>query len=423
MFGWVAAIAGWVPLSAQGEPTALGPIEVVSPAGHYRAEVRKAAGQERVADAVARWKLSVWRTDSQDAAEPLWSCRFAHREGNRIYRLSDDGAALLAVEQDYTASRPLARVWGVEGERLALTASELSVDSAGAGSRSSDWLAPQAGVELEWRETPRGPVQFARIAASDGAVRWLDLTTGDVRVSPEFREPVRVEPIAALAGVNVLAAPYVNSFECATTIHWGEVLEVRVSGSHPTPNWRNVGFDFSLGGEDGRELTVAPMSSPPPANSPQLQVLQGYHATAYVHGLAPGRYVLKLDGRGENDPEPRVIDVRPARPALEVRTAGGILGMQRSVRLYVGGVAVVESGRPARETFIEVLAPGEVSRLEDLLRAAEGEPGSKGTSVSDALEFKLTWRAGGRDHEKRVYDPGASGALGELARRLNALHR
>lgn len=416
-----AVLACW---AVPGSQTGFEPLDIASGSGLYRAEVRKAPGQERVNDALARWRLSVFSSAPEAPSAPLWSCVFAHRAGARIHRLSDDGQALLVVEPGYSASRALVRVWGPEAERFALTAAQLDVSPRRSAEEAPPWLKAEGeGVAFEWHETPRGPVQFARLDTLEGAQRWIDLATGEVRSSARFETRVAVVPDAALAEVNVLAAPFVSSFECATKLHWGEVLEVRVSGSHPTPNWRNVGFQFRWQGEDSRELVLLPMSSPPPANSPQLQVLQGYHATARVVGLSPGRYTLRVEGRGEEQPPPRAIEVLPARPALTLRTTGGIIGMERSVRLYVGGVAIVESSRPARDTRIVLLAPLQVARMEDLLRMAEREPAGRGdTLVSDAVEHELRWRSGERDIVRRVTDPGSVGAAGELARLLQALH-
>jgi hypothetical protein len=233
---------------------------------------------------------------------------------------------------------------------------------------------------------------------------------------------VQVLPDAALAGVNVLEPPYVSSFECRPRLHWGEVLEIDVRGSHPTPNWRNVGFQFTLDGDDARTLTVRPMSSPPPANSPQLQVLQGYHATARVHGLAPGKYTLRVRGRGDEHPPDKTIEVAPARALLELFTSGGIMGMDRRVRIYAGGVAVVESLRPSRPTRIEVLDAGRAARIEDLLRGAEREASARTTHVSDAFQHVLRWRIEERELERTLFEPGAGGALAELIVLLNQLH-
>lgn len=421
MFTSIAMVVALASPAQEGNVT-FATLELRSAAGFYRAEVRKAPGQERVADALARWKLSVFSTDPEAAAAPLWSSLFQHRAGERLHVLSDDGQSLLVVEPVYSPSRALVRAWGPDGERFALGAAELDLALRRTAQEQQPWLNAAGGLALEWHETPGGPRQFASLEALDGARRWIDLRSGEVRSSPRFESAIAVLPDAALAGVNVLAPPFVTGVECAAKLHWGETLEVEISGSHPTPNWRNVGFQFALEGDDSRTLTLLPMSSPPPANSPQLQVLQGYHATAKVVGLAPGKYTLRVRGRGEEQPAERKIEVLPARPALEMRTSGGILGMDRSVRVYLGGVAVVESARPARERRIVVLPPRNVARVEDLLRAAERESVAGSTAVSDALQHDLLWRVEERDVRRTVFDPGASGAMAELIRMLSELH-
>lgn len=422
MFSSIALVAALAP-RAQDSAVTFAPVELRAASGFYRARIDKAPGQERVADALARWKLGVFSTDPEAAAAPLWSTSFQHRPGERLYVLSDDGQTLLVVEPLYSASRPLVRAWGPDGERFFLDASQLDLRQRRSSQDPPPWLSAEANpVALEWHETPRGPLQFARLVAVDKAERWIDLRSGEVRASPRFETPLAVLPDAALAGVNVLAPPFVSSVECAAKLHWGETLEVAIAGSHPTPNWRGVGFQFTLEGEDSRTLTLLPMSSPPPANSPQLQVLQGYHATAQVFGLAPGKYTLRVRGRGEEQPAAKTIEVLPARAALEMQTSGGILGMDRRVRVYPGGVAIVESLRPLRERRITVLPARSVARLEDLLRAAEHESVARSTPVSDGLQHELVWRAGDRDVRRTVLDPGATGAFAELIRMLFELH-
>ncbi len=423
MFGWFALVLGAV-LQAQDGGAAPLPLEFASNNGLFRAQVHKAAGQERVADALARWRLSVFSSDPQSPPAPLWSVAFVHRPGARLHHCADDGQSIVTVESEYSATRALLRVWGPEGERFALGASDLALSvRRAADSASATWLAQERdAVLLEWHETPGGPAPFAQLALADGGERWVDLRTAQVRDSARFEAPIAVLPDAALAGVNVLAPPYVTSFECRASIHWGEVLELDVRGSHPTPNWRNVGFQFLLEGEDGRTLTVLPMSSPPPANSPQLQVLQGYHATARVHGLAPGAYTLRVRGRGDEQPPERQIEVLPARGLLELATSGGILGMDRRVRVYAGGIAVAESVRPARPKRIVVLEPGRVARIEDLLRGAERESSARGSNVSDAVRHDVRWRVAESSFERTLFEPGAGGALAELVRLLDTLH-
>lgn len=422
MFTSFALVCALV-LGVQETDVTFAALELSSASGLFRAQIGKAPGQERVADALARWRLRVFSNDSEASAEPLWSSLFQHRAGERLHLLSDDGQSLLIVEPIYSASRALVRAWGPDGERFSLGAAELDLALRRSAQEQPPWLSAEGeAVVLEWHETPRGPIQFARLAVLDGAKRWIDLRSGEVRSSPRFESSIAVLPDAALAGVNVLAPPFVTSVECAARLHWGETLEVAIAGSHPTPNWRNVGFQFTLEGEDARTLTLLPMSSPPPANSPQLQVLQGYHATAQVFGLAPGKYTLRVRGRGEEQPADKAIEVLPARAALEMRTSGGILGMDRRVRIYLGGVAIVESTRPARERRITVMPPRSVARIEDLLRAAEGQSVATSTAVSDGLQHELLWRVGERDVRRMVFDPGASGAFAELIRMLAELH-
>jgi hypothetical protein len=93
------------------------------------------------------------------------------------------------------------------------------------------------------------------------------------------------------------------------------------------------------------------------------------------------------------------------------------------VRLYRGGVAVVESKNPSRDPRITLLAPREVARLEDLLRQAEKDAPAARSGIVDAFEHELSWRSGERDLVRSVESPGELGAAGELARVLQSLYQ
>ena len=53
-----------------GGPPSDAELLLESPGGHFHARLAKVAGQEKVADAIARWKLTVSDVDGR----ALWSC-------------------------------------------------------------------------------------------------------------------------------------------------------------------------------------------------------------------------------------------------------------------------------------------------------------------------------------------------------------
>jgi hypothetical protein len=90
MFAWIALMVGVV-AQAQDGGGALTPLEFASSNGLFRAAVHKASGQERVADVLARWRVSVYSSDPTSPSTPLWSAAFSHRPGARLHRCADDG--------------------------------------------------------------------------------------------------------------------------------------------------------------------------------------------------------------------------------------------------------------------------------------------------------------------------------------------
>jgi hypothetical protein len=394
-------------------------VEVTSANGYYAAEIRKASGQERVPDAVSRWRLSVHELPRAERDEPLWTCVVQHAAGERLHLLSDDGRTVAAVEPVYGESRPLFRAWR-EGEPLVeLSAMRLSIDrSRLERDETRTWLDPGRPPRLDWIETPRGPVQFVELATSYGESSWVDLETGDVRRTRELPLELLVVPPASRAAKPGLRVPRTERYLATPEVFWGDVLEVAVTGAHPTPNWLFVGFELAFSPEKA-ELWLTPVSAPPPAGRPQLAVEQRFSATARIGGLAPGTYTLRLEGFDEEVQEPPVVVVRHARPLLALRRRGGFAGLDQLVRVHPNGAAVLEWRRPVRDPAQRtvVVRPAALRRLAELAELVPARD-VRGGPVADAIDCELEIFLGPAPRVVRFPDPGATGPLADLARAM-----
>src|SRR5262249_52282556 len=170
----------------------------------------------------------------------------------------------------------------------------------------------------------------------------------------EWVSQLTIDPAVDDAARAGAVAPLVKSARAPASVHWGEPIEVVIAGSYPTPNWRCVGVDARFDGDARTTIVLAPLSAPP-KDTKQLQVLPGFEVTAKLNGLAPGRYTLRVVGRGDVQPEPLAVAVTPARAQLELAIRGGILGLDDHVRVFSSGVAVIESSRFAPPKRFRVL--------------------------------------------------------------------
>ena len=398
-------------------------VEVASPNGFFAAEIAKAAGQERVNDVLARWRLSVFAQPRAAGEKPVWSCLYPHRAGERLYLLASDGRALAVIEPEYSEARTLVGLWR-EGESLAgLSAAQLQVEHAReARAERLTWLAEGEGApRLVWLDTPRGPAEQVELRTAAGELRLVDLETGEVRGSREFREPISAAPRASRTDLSGLRVAAVRSCELDPVAYWGEPVLATISGSFPTPNWCLMGFELRPGGEDGRELELAALCAPPTANSVQLQVLENFRYVARISGLTPGRYRLRCEGADDSLRDGVAFEVREARAAVELRRSGGIAGMEQVLRVYAKGVAVEEWLRPKRDPprRYAVLRPADYARIAELAQLAITQPLLKSRApVIDAFELQLTIFDGQRMHETRFTDVGADGARKQLSELL-----
>lgn len=414
--GWLAA---WV-CAVQGEVAPV--VNASSSNGLFQAEIRKAQGQERVPDAIARWRVSVFEVPRSAAGEALWSSSIQHRAGDRSYFLADDGRAFVALEHEYSEARALVRIWGAADTLFELASADLDVERTeleASGARA--WLADgDAAPRLEWSASPVGPAMALRLTTTYGATRYVDLASGAVAALPGSITIPYVEPPASRVEKPGLKVPITRRFSAPETCFWNDVLEVSVSGEHSTPNWMFVGFELHLRGSgEAPELWLTPIAAPPPRNSVQAQVFQRFDATARVRGLMPGVYSLHVEGCEETEQKPLRLEVRPARGFLELTRRGGIVGFDQTVRVYPNSIAVESSVNPPRDPSYRYVPAATMQRLIDLaaqLRTSSRAP--RDPHLADGFEFRLAIWDGVKAREFEFHDPGAVGALLEVTRLL-----
>jgi hypothetical protein len=388
----VLALVCTLALAAQVPSAPLEPVTVVSPSGHFRAEIARAKGQERVPEALARWTLSVHPNPPLESGEPRWSASFPHRATPRWHLLSDDGLAFVTVDREYGESRELVGIWRA-GERIAeLSATELELDR-GRASRPADgsWLAADTPPALRWGETSAGPQAYLVLVTARGEERFVDLARGTASAAlGEVSEPW-AEPPASRAGKPGLQVGLPDRCTLPRSIHWGETLEVRIDGHHATPNWMFVGFELARDPEESGTLVLTPVSAPPPQGTVQATVLQDFSAVARIRGLMPGLYRLRLE-RFVRPDERFEFEVLPARPYLELRRRGGFAGIDQSLRVYSSGVVVDEWTSPPRDPArtYRMLSLAEAERLVDAARALKSGTQPRSTSGADLLRCRIT---------------------------------
>jgi hypothetical protein len=284
------------------------------------------------------------------------------------------------------------------------------------------WLGAGAASTL-WLDTQRGPTLFLELKPVDGTPRLIDFETGAVRTSREFTDELVVAPAASLALFPGMRAAAVRSCSVAPIAYWGELLLVDIAGSFPTPNWCLMGFEATLGGEDGRELVLTAWSAPPTANSVQLQVIQNFQYVARVSGLAPGRYRVRCTGALESAREPITVEVKPARALIELHRTRGEPALDTTIRVYAKGVAIETWTQPARDpaTRCAVLPTTSKARVAELARSACAPMLQSSTYIGDPIVEALILFDGERMQERRGVESEREGARRALIELLLAL--
>jgi hypothetical protein len=375
--------------AAQGEGAK--PIELASQGGHFKARLAKAAGQERVADAIARWRLEV--TDADGRA--LWSQVHPAPQPGQRYLLSEDGAYFVVLAQAWSDSRPVVSIHTSAGDPAQIFGGELDIERGAL--RSADppgtWLAPREdAARFTWIAGPYGPRELLELACVDGASRSIDLASGAATDAGGGLVQVTVEPAFVEDSVPPSRAPPVASFAVPPRAAGDEPLVVRVEGAHPQPGWKVFAFGLEAVGEDGRTLLLSPRAKPPMPGGPNVQKIEPYVAEARILGLPPGRYQITVEGAEPAAAAPIAFEITPGGVLAELTTSGGILGLVERVTLFENGVVEVRSNRPERLSMAYSAPRGFAEARAQLSRLPAIAPSIR-TPGADLIQFHMRWRA------------------------------
>jgi len=395
--------------AVQGEPSK--PIEVASQGGHFVAHLGKAAGQERVADAIARWRLEVTDADGR----PQWTAVHPAPQASQRFLLSEDGAWFVVLAQDWSDSRPIVSIRSATGEPTPIFGGELDIarDALRTAEPPGAWLsAADESARFTWIAGPNGPHQLLELACVDGVHRSIDLASGaaidagggqvKVTVEPPFDSDHDSVPPSRPAPVTSITAPA----RCAGD----EPLVVHIEGSHPQPGWKVFAFGMAAGGEDGRTLVLSPRAKPPMPSVNAVQRLEPYVAEARILGLPPGRYRISVEGAKGAAATPVEVEITPGGVLAELTTRGGILGLDERVTLYDNGVVEVRSNRPDRKTM-EFSDPRPFAQARALLSKLPAITPPVASPGADLFKYALRWRAPEGWREVQADDGNARGEL------------
>lgn len=404
----IAALA--LAMCAQG-----GEIVVPSRGGHFRAVLAKAPGQERVADAIARWKLEVSDADGR----ALWSAFHPAPGATQRFLLAQDGSRFAVVDMHYGDAKAVVTLrLGEDVERV--FGGQLGMDAARLRSAqpAGTWLAEgEDAVKFSWLLGPFGPMQMLDLSCSDGVVRRIDLASGLPLDAGGGQVPVRVEPVFEGDTVPPSAVPAVLSATAPEEVFGDEGLVITIEGTHPNPGWRVFAFALEPGGEDGRTLVIAPRAKPPMPGGLQQQKTEPWTAQATLRGLPPGEHLIQVMGSEGPVGPPLSVRVRTGGILAMLAVQGGILGLDERITLFANGTVAIESNRPERES-LHFAPPRAFAAAQGLLAALPALPPGPTSEGADFRRYQLTWRVAERWHTLAGDD---SNVRGDLRRAIDAL--
>jgi hypothetical protein len=409
----------------RADPAPGGAIEVAAPSGRCVARIAKLPGQERLADALARWQLSV-----HDLAQgrELWSMHYPHDPAPARYFISDDGSTFVRLSEAFSEARPVVRIDRF-GELVAEHAgAELGLgrDDVVRDARGARWLV-EAGDRLTWGwgETGAGPALLLALESERGWRREVDASLGVILALGEhggLGEPQVIPGFPAdTQPAPVLQVPYVTEALIPRVSLGALPLRIGVAGQHATPNWKL--YAFALRRESQDHLVLVPYSQPPPRDSLQAHVIEGFQGEALVQGLAPGRYRITLAGSEAAAEHPTgEVEVLPGRLHVRLEIHGGLLGVSDVVELFKPGIARAARSRSPEDAPPRHLTPEELHQLQQLLDALPAEPRSSRTpGAADMFEYRLGWWAGDGWRAVVLDDGTAQGPAGGLIELLGRL--
>lgn len=421
-----AALATLVLSTAQGaDPAPSSALEVLSPNGRFAARIAKAPGQERLADAVARWRLSVH--DLVQGHE-LWSMHYPHERLPARYFTADDGSTFVRLNEAFSEARPVVRIdrFGElvaepSGADLGLERDDVVRDASGVR-----WLVEEGDrIAWAWGETGEGPALLLSLESERGWRREVDASLGVIlalgdgdgpgepAVFPGFPEGSEPAP--------VLQVPYVTEALIPPVSLGALPLRIGVGGQHATPNWKL--YAFALARESEQHLVLTPYSQPPPRDSLQAHVIEGFQGEALVQGLAPGRYRITLAGAEPAAEHPTgEVEILPGRLHVRLEIHGGLLGVNDAIELFKPGIVRAARSRSPEAGAPRHLTPEELVKLQQLLDALPEEPRSSRTpGARDMFEYRLGWWAGDAWRAVALDDGTAQGPARSLIEFLGRL--
>lgn len=408
----IAALA--LALCAQAEAGA-GQVVVHSRGGHFRAQIAKAPGQERVADAIARWKLTV--EDAEGRA--LWSAFHPAPGATQIFLLAQDASRFAVVDRHYGDAKAVVTLRaGDDVERV--FGGQLGMDPGRlrAAVPAGTWLAEgEDAVRFSWTLGPFGPMQMLDLACADGVLRRIDLASGLPLDAGGGQVPVRVEPVFVEETVPPSVVPQVLGATAPEVVFGDDGLVVTIEGQHPNPGWRVFAFGLEPGGDDGRTLLITPRAKPPMPGGLQVQRIEPWTAQATLRGLPPGEHRIQVMGDKGAVGAPLSVRVRTGGILAMLACSGGILGLEERITLFQNGTIAIESNRPERES-LHFAPPRAFATAQGLLAALPALAPGPSSGGADFMRYDLTWRVAGRWHNVTGDD---GNVRGELRRAIDAL--
>lgn len=394
---------------------AAGPVVVQSRGGHFRATLAKAPGQERVADAIARWKLEV--EDAEGRA--LWSAFHPAPGATQRFLLAQDGSRFVVVDTFYGDAKAVVTlrlgddVDRVFGGQLGMDPGRLRAAVPGGRWLSDD----EDAARFSWVLGPFGPMQMLDLGCADGVLRRIDLASGLPLGAGGGQVPVRVEPMFVEETVPPSVVPMVLGATAPEVVFGDEGLVVTIEGQHPNPGWRVFAFALEPGGDDGRTLVITPRARPPMPGGLQVQRLEAWTAQATLRGLPPGEHRIQVMGSEGKVGAPLSVRVRTGGILAILSCSGGIAGLNERITLFQNGTIAIESNRTERES-LHFAPPRAFATAQGLLAALPALAPGPPTPGSDFLRYELTWRVAGRWHDVTGDD---GNVRGELRRAIDAL--
>jgi hypothetical protein len=408
----IAALALLV--CAQADANA-GAIVVHSRGGHFRAQLAKAPGQERVPDAIARWKLEVEDADGR----ALWTAFHPAPGATQRFLLAQDASRFAVVDTHYGDAQAVVTlrrgddVDRVFGGQLGMDPGRLrAAVPAGA------WLAEgEDALRFSWTLGPFGPIQLLDLACADGVLRRIDLASGLPLDAGGGQVPVRVEPVFVEDSLPPSVVPVVLGATAPEEVFGDDGLVVTIEGQHPNPGWRVFAFGLEPGGDDGRTLVITPRAKPPMPGGLQVQKTEPWTAQATLRGLPPGEHRIVVMGREGAVGAPLTVRVRTGGILAMLAYSGGILGLDERITLFQNGTVAIESNRPERES-LHFAPPRAFTSAQGLLAALPALAPAPSSGGADFMEYDLTWRVAGRWHHVAGDD---GNVRGELRRAIDAV--